>query len=264
MSIFSKFKRQSAPPPSGPIGERAYVIGDVHGCMDALQQLLEKIQNHNHAQKHAKTTIIFLGDLIDRGPDSRAVVEFLSTFAPNFAKVEFLMGNHEEVFLSILSGDSDSISSWFGFGGRACARSYGVENLGQVNIDPTPLFYQLKRKVPKAHVHFISSFKDYHVFGNFLCVHAGIRPKVKLENQKASDFRWIRSGFLKYEKPHSHIVVHGHTIVDLPTHYGNRIAIDTGAYKTSGEGGLLTALCIDENSTEFLSVKANITTDRKI
>lgn len=256
MSIFSKFKRQEKVPPSGPFGQRAYVIGDIHGCLDALHRLLHKVEEHDKQQKQATTTLIFLGDLIDRGPHSCEVVEFLLHYAPSFAETVFIMGNHEEVFLSILSGEANSIHSWFGFGGRSCARSYGVDNLGQVNIDPTPLLHQLKRKVPKQHINFISSFKDHYVFGHYLCVHAGIQPKVKLENQKSSDLRWIRSRFLKYKKPHEHIVVHGHTIVDSPTDYGNRIAIDTGAYKGPEEAGLLTALCIDETSKHFLSVRS--------
>lgn len=250
MSFFSKFKRKPDVIPSGPDGQRAYIIGDIHGCMDALKKLLADIEKHNQVRDKTKTTLIFLGDLIDRGPQSREVVEFLSQYAPDFAEVIFLSGNHEEVFLAILAGDSDSIRAWFGFGGRACARSYGVKDLGQINIDPTPVLHDLIRKVPKHHIEFLSRFKDYHVFGDYVCVHAGIKPKIKLEEQSSHDLRWIRTAFLNYTKKHSHIVVHGHTIIEAPTHYGNRIAIDTGAYK---EDGSLTALCIDGTEIRFLT-----------
>ena len=251
MSFFSKFKKEEKMVFSGPVGQRAYVIGDIHGCFDVLRKLLDKIEEHNNLQKKADVKIIYLGDLIDRGPQSREVVDYLSSNTPIFAESIFLMGNHEEVFLQILNGDADAMQSWFSFGGRACARSYGLENLGQVNIDPVPLLFQLQGKVPKSHIDFITKFEKYYLFGDFLCVHAGIKPKIRLEEQRSQDLRWIRSSFLNYTKLHANMVVHGHTIIDEPTKYNNRIAIDTGAYN----GGLLSALCIDGVSTSFLSVK---------
>ena len=200
--MFNFFKTRQTPNaiPTGPDGERAYIIGDIHGCMDALEQLLHKIETYENTQAEAKTSLIFLGDLIDRGPNSFEVVDFLQSYTPDFASLTFLMGNHEEIFLSILGGNSDLIASWFEFGGRDCARSYKINDLGQVNIDPTPLLHQLQANVPKHHRDFISSFKNYHIFGDFMCVHAGIRPKTKLANQKSRDFRWIREPFLSYTK----------------------------------------------------------------
>jgi len=252
MFNFFKQKQRQEPAPSGPAGHRAYIIGDVHGCLHPLQHLLRTIETHDAAQKPAKTRIVFLGDLIDRGAHSREVIDFIASYTTGFADLVFLMGNHAEIFLKILDGNSALIDAWFGFGGRDCARSYGVDNLGQVNIDPAPLLHRLQRNVPQNHLDFIASFKDYHVFGDFLCVHAGIRPKTKLENQKPEDLRWIRSSFLNYMKKHPYIVVHGHTIVEDPTHFGNRIAIDTGVAK----GGKLTAVCIDMDTTHFISVEA--------
>ncbi len=249
MPIFFKSKQAKNTIASGPLGERAYIIGDVHGCLDALHNLLHKIEQHNAEQKQAKTCIVFLGDLIDRGPHSKGVIDFLSTYSPDFAELVFLMGNHEEVFLDILSGSSDALTSWFGFGGKPCARSYEVENLGQIHIDPTPLVHQLIQNVPQHHKDFISGFKDYFIFGDYLCVHAGISPRVKLENQKPHHLRWIRKPFINYKKKHPYIIVHGHTVVEQATNYGNRIALDTGA----GKGGNLTALCIEGSSTHFLT-----------
>ncbi len=237
--------------PSGPAGQRAYIIGDIHGCMEELETLLTTIEEHNRGMPGAKTSIIFLGDLIDRGPASQEVVQFLSGYHCDFARLIYLKGNHEEVFLKILGGDADMIAPWFGFGGKKCARSYGVEDLGQVHIDPYPLLLQLQDNVPQHHIDFLSSFIDHFVFGDFLCVHAGIRPKVKFEQQKAKDFRWIREPFLSYKKDHSHTVVHGHTIVKEAVNHGNRIALDTGAY----ESGVLSALCIDGDSQSFLTNK---------
>lgn len=249
--MFKLFKKKNAQPPaSGPEGERAYVIGDIHGCYDAMIELLKKIDAVDADKPKAQTSLIFLGDLIDRGPASKEVVEFLSKLSDASGSSVFLMGNHEEVLLDIVNGNADMVGPWFEFGGRSCARSYGVTDLGQVNIDPYPLAQQISQKVPQHHVDFIASFKDYHLFGDFLCVHAGIRPKQALDKQSSKDMRWIREPFLSYTKDHPYVVVHGHTVIETATDHGNRIAIDTGA----GKDGTLTALCIDGTDRSFISV----------
>ena len=231
-----------------PIEGQAYIIGDIHGCFDEMEALLGYIKADVIARPQQRTQLIFLGDLIDRGPKSCQVVDFLRNFNPDWAEVHFLMGNHEEVYLSVMGGSLSSLASWFQFGGRECARSYSVENLGRIYADPEGLLREIRRKVPQSHIDFVSSFRDYLVVGPYLCVHAGIRPRIKLENQKPKDFRWIREGFVNYTKPHDYIVVHGHTIVPEPVIHSNRIAIDTGAYT----GGPLTALRIDKVGQAFL------------
>jgi len=136
------------------------------------------------------------------------------------------MGNHEEVYLRVVEGQVEALKSWFGFGGRSCLRSYGVDNLGEINLDIENLLYRAQSKIPKSHVEFIRGFQDYFVFGDYLCVHAGIRPKKKLEDQKSQDMRWIRGDFLKYSKPHPYKVVHGHTIVEQAQDFGNHQGVD--------------------------------------
>ena len=249
--LFRKKQIRSQSSPSGPKGQRAYVIGDIHGCFAAMKDLLIQIEADNHKLEASKTSLIFLGDLIDRGPESKNVLEFLCHYRPNFADVVYITGNHEECFSRILSGHPQLIYSWFESGGRGTARSYGVENLGHIHIDVKPVYSQLRNKVPRSHIDFLSTFKDYHVFGDYLCVHAGIKPKISLDKQKQKDMHWIRSSFINYKKRHSHVVVHGHTVVEMAVHMGNRIAIDTGA----GKGGYLSCVCLEDDMVRFMRVK---------
>ncbi len=236
-----------------PDDEIAYAIGDVHGCLASLKNLLERIELDRAARPEKKSTIVFLGDLIDRGPSSREVLEFLMSYKPDWTNIIFLMGNHEEVMIEVLDGDISAMRSWFEFGGKACARSYGVDNFGQLHINPDHIMMALQRSVPKEHIRFISGFRDAFSFGDYLFVHAGIRPKIPIKDQSPHDMRWIRSRFLEYKKPHPVMVVHGHTVVDDgPELHSNRIAIDTGAHK----GQPLTAVALASGKTRFIQSEA--------
>lgn len=232
----------------GPKAHRAYAIGDVHGRLDLLDEMLATIAADNKARKPARTTIIFLGDLIDRGPQSFEVVERLRTYHPGFANLVFLMGNHEEVLLRILSGETDILPDWLRFGGAECARSYGLDPVDLETREPAAALRLLRRAVPKEHLKFLSSFADTASFGKYLFVHAGIRPGVPLSKQSAPDLRWIREPFLDDRSDHGRIVVHGHTISDGVDERSNRIGLDTGAYYT----GVLTALGLEEDERWFL------------
>ncbi|WP_306253751.1 metallophosphoesterase family protein [Parvularcula sp. IMCC14364] len=233
---------------SGPKSETAYIIGDVHGCLKELTQLLGVIEKDFAGDPSHPAKLVFLGDLIDRGPQSREVVEFLRTYSQALFQPVFLMGNHEEVFLKILGGRTDLLEPWFSFGGDACARSYGVTNLGAVYAEPQTIFDQLRAKVDPAHIDFLKSFRDIWAFGDFVCVHAGIRPLTALQAQKTHDLRWIRSEFLDFKGDHGAVIVHGHTVVEEAKHYGNRIALDTGVYQS----GKLSALKIFERSLSIV------------
>lgn len=232
-----------------PEGEIVYAIGDVHGCFNAMIDLLKKIQEDRKQRPEEKSTIVFLGDLIDRGPASRQIIEFLIRFNPNWTNVVYLRGNHEEVMLDVLSGNVSAMRSWFEFGGKDCARSYGVDNFGQLHINPDHIMMALQRNVPKEHLTFLDSFSDAFQFGGYLLVHAGIKPKVAIEDQSSYDMRWIRSSFLEYKKPHPMKIVHGHSVVDEgPENHSNRIAVDTGAHK----GRPLTAVCLCAGTETFI------------
>lgn len=252
--FYKKFFSKSKPArlSTGAEGKCAYVVGDIHGSFEALTLLLQKIESHHqnrgHVNQHRSVEIVFLGDLIDRGVKSKEVIQFLMTYNPNFATLVFLLGNHEDVFLSILNGKFGLLDLWFKHGGKACARSYGVENLGRVYSAPDQLCTSIQESVPRSHVDFISRFKKYHVFGDYLCVHAGIKPGVPLCDQSPRDLLWIRDPFLNFQKPHPYKVIHGHTVVNKPEIHSNRIAIDTGAFS----GGRLTAAYICDEILEFL------------
>ncbi len=251
--LFSKRAREKreTPPdslPSGPAGQRGYIIGDVHGCLNELVALLRLIKEDVANSPAADNYIVFLGDLIDRGPSSAHVLELLRQYKPDFATPVFLKGNHEELFLKILEGRMDLLESWFRFGGRDCARSYGVDNLGSVFLNPEQVIDNLIDRVPQSHIDFQETFATMYEFGDFVCVHAGILPKTKLADQKDKDLMWIREPFLSYKKPHEKVVIHGHTIVEEPEFFPNRIAIDTGAYKS----GVLACLRIDGEKTSLI------------
>ena len=226
----------------------AYVIGDIHGCFDELVELLKLIEQDAALQSSGPKYVVFLGDLMDRGPKSKEVIDYLLNYKPDFAKPVYLMGNHEEVFLKVLSGSLGALESWFEFGGRACVRSYGVKNLGEILTSPESLLFRIQEKVPQSHIDFIESFQETFQFGPYLCVHAGIKPRVPIEKQTAKDLRWIRKEFIKYTKPHPFIIVHGHTIVETAQVLPNRIPIDTGTY----EGGPLTAVRLGGDGAHFI------------
>jgi len=226
----------------------AYVVGDIHGCYSELCELLSMIEADARTLGPEAKKIVFLGDLMDRGPQSMEVIEHLANFNPDYADPIFLMGNHEEVFLNVLSGSEGALRAWFEFGGRECVRSYGVQNLGEIHMNPDKLLFRIQEKIPQKHIDFIQSFQDMYQFGGYLCVHAGIKPRVEINKQTSKDLRWIRGEFMKYTKPHPLIIVHGHTIVESVELLPNRIAVDTGAY----EGGPLTAVRLGQDGVHFL------------
>src|SRR5688500_16013976 len=235
--------------PSGKAGARAYAIGDIHGRLDLLDILLARIEADIAARPPKRTLLIFLGDLIDRGPESAGVVERLRNYRPSRAKPIFLAGNHEEVLLRMLAGEKNILPSWMKYGGVQCAHGYGLDSEALKRLDEEASSRLLKAKVPRAHREFLESFADTSRFGDYLFVHAGIRPGFALEEQDRFDLRWIREPFLTDAKDHGFIVVHGHTIVGRVEERPNRIAIDTGAYHS----GVLTALVVEDDTRRYLS-----------
>jgi serine/threonine protein phosphatase 1 len=227
--------------PAGARGYRAYVVGDIHGRLDLLDQLLARIDEDLHRRPARKTLLVFVGDLIDRGPASAQVVERLRTFRRRGVRPVFLLGNHEEVLLRILGGDSSLIEKWRSFGGAECLASYGVESRQFARLEEAEALAIVQGAIPAGHAEFIKSFVDTCRFGDYLFVHAGIRPGVELDQQRQTDLRWIREPFLFDETDHGFVVVHGHTINPEVDERPNRIGIDTGAYRT----GVLTALAIE-------------------
>jgi serine/threonine protein phosphatase 1 len=227
--------------PVGATNLRAYVVGDIHGRLDLLEALLGKIHGDIEQRAPLKNLLVFVGDLIDRGPQSAEVVERLRTYSHPGVEPVFLLGNHEEVLLRILDGDTSLIASWLNFGGVQCMKSYGVAPGQLAAAKESEAVAIIRAAVPQEHVEFISSFIDSCRFGDYLFVHAGIRPGVDLQEQRQTDLRWIREAFLLDDTDHGFVVVHGHTISPEVEERANRIGIDTGAFAT----GVLTALGIE-------------------
>jgi serine/threonine protein phosphatase 1 len=235
----------------GARGWRAYVVGDIHGRLDLLDALLGKIHNDLERRPAHKTLLVFVGDLIDRGPQSAQVVERLRTYARRGVRPIFLLGNHEEVLLRILAGDTSLIDSWLSFGGLQCLESYGVDTKRLRSRPPEENLETIQDAVPKQHAAFLEQFVDSCRFGDYLFVHAGIRPGVEIDQQRQSDLRWIREPFLFDETDHGFVVVHGHTIRPEVEVRPNRVGIDTGAYRT----GVLTAMAIEGPRTWYLDTR---------
>jgi serine/threonine protein phosphatase 1 len=240
-------------PPRGKAGARAYAVGDIHGRLDLLDPLLARIEADIAARPPKRSFIVFLGDLIDRGAESAGVVERLRVYRPRHARPVFLAGNHEEVLLQILAGGAEIIADWLKFGGAECAASYGVDVDRLRRMEEAQALEVLRDAVPRAHVEFIESFGDTFSFGDYVFVHAGIRPGIPLEAQDRKDLRWIREPFLSDAKEHGFMVVHGHTIVPQAEERPNRIGIDTGAYRSN----VLTALAVEDDRRWYLSTAAD-------
>jgi len=237
---------------SVPRGQRAYVVGDVHGMDALLEELLASIERDLAEKPIGKAVLIFVGDLIDRGPGSAAVLERLRTYRHPSLRTVFLLGNHEEVLLRILAGDATLLDNWRWFGGTQCMESYGADPKQFAALDDDEAIAMVRALVPQEHADFLASFADTCRFGDYLIVHAGIRPGVELERQSQADLRWIRGPFLDDDTDHGVVVVHGHTIVREVETRDNRIAIDTGAYRH----GVLTALVLEGSSRRFITAGA--------
>jgi len=249
LKLLRRAVQPSPPPARVPDGLRVYAIGDVHGRLDLLDQLLFRIEADERRRGPAKTQLIFLGDLVDRGPDSAGVVQRALELKESGHNVRFLMGNHEEVFLKALNGSLEALRFFVKIGGRSTILSYGFSEAEYDSLDYEELLPRLVERVPSTHIALMNSFENQIAFGDYLFVHAGIRPRVPLEEQTGGDLRWIRSEFLDYRGSHGQIVVHGHTISDEVEERTNRIGIDTGAFAS----GRLTALALERGERWYLS-----------
>lgn len=234
---------------SVPAGRRVYAVGDIHGRLDLLERLLGAIETDSAARGAAEVLVVFLGDLVDRGPDSRGVVERLMAYRDGPVNTRFLMGNHEEVFLRALDGDTKALKFLVRIGGRATILSYGIAEEEYQRLDFDQLSEALRACVPAEHIAFLSGFEEWVEVGDYLFVHAGVRPGIDLERQRVSDLRWIRDDFLLHRDDFGKMVVHGHSITEDADIRGNRIGIDTGAFQS----GRLTAIGLEGTERWFLS-----------
>lgn len=250
MLISTLVRRLSrAPVPQVPEEQRVYAIGDIHGRRDLLDELLARIDEDDASREAAETILVFLGDLVNRGPESRGVIERLLHLSRERAGVHFLKGNHEQVFLRAAKGDPKAARFLVRIGGRATLLSYGIPEAEYDQSDYPALTERFAALVPQEHVDFLAGFEDWLVIGDYLFVHAGLRPGVALEDQSPDDLRWIRDEFLDHRSSFGKVVVHGHSISEEVEVRSNRIGIDTGAYAS----GRLSAVGLQGGERWFLS-----------
>lgn len=230
-------------------GLRVYAIGDVHGRLDLLDDLLCHIEADAQQQPAAHTRIILLGDYIDRGPQSAQVLDRVIAGGPGWIT---LRGNHEQAMLDALDGGGDSsrtLRLWLENGGRETLRSYGMSPSLAYSDDLAAILDAAAALVPEHHLVALRTMPLFHRDGDYLFVHAGIRPGLSLDEQQESDLLWIREAFLDCRSDHGFVVVHGHSISRTVDERPNRIGIDTGAYAT----GRLTALVLEGADRRYLS-----------
>lgn len=236
-----------------PPGRRLYVIGDIHGRLDLLDLLLSTIDNDDSVRGGADTQLIFLGDLIDRGPDSAGVINRAIELEKRRA-ARFILGNHEEVFLRVIEGDIDALRMFVRIGGRETLLSYGIKAADISGAAYPDLLERVQAAIPAEHFSFLSGFEDRIEIGDYAFVHAGMRPGVPLIGQRGSDMRWIRGSFLDRDWEFGKMVVHGHSVSDEPVVRPSRIGIDTGAYMS----GRLTALGLENEQQWFLDTSEQL------
>ncbi len=213
-----------------------YAIGDIHGRADLLEELLRRIEAHAAAYPGFRKVLITLGDYVDRGADSKGVIDRLLSLPSGFRPV-FLKGNHEDLMLRFLAQPADG-GVWFMNGGLSTMHSYGVPVADGWDVDRAKeLRDALANAMPRAHVDFLRGLELHHAEGDFLFVHAGVRPGVPIDRQDPDDLMWIREEFLRSDRDHGKVVVHGHSVAFRPEVFPSaerpsRIGIDTGAYAT--------------------------------
>ncbi len=236
---------------SVPAGTRVYAIGDSHGCIGQLKDLQDIILSDSNAgaANVDRRVVVYLGDYIDRGPDSRGLIDrLIGAPLPGFESVH-LKGNHDEMLLRLID-EGVAGPSWALHGLFETLESYGIDP-SVWNRGAAALRAAVVEGLPADHLTFLRSLHLSHIEGDYFFAHAGVRPGVALEAQSPRDLMWIRDEFLDSDADHGKIVVHGHTPVEVPDLCPNRIGIDTGAVY----GGALTALVLEGTERRFLQVR---------
>lgn len=239
-----------AEPPAIPPGERVYAVGDIHGRDDLFAALVTAIEQDDDAGQTASTTVILLGDLVDRGADSAGVVRRARAWQQRDRgrrAVRILLGNHEEMFLDSFTS-TETLRHFLRHGGKQTLASYGLNQDVLTTADVAELQPLMTRYVPQTDRDYIAAFEDMIRIGDYVFVHAGIDPLAPLGEQRASDLRWIREPFLSHGGAYEAVVVHGHTISEAPEDRGNRIGVDTGAYAS----GRLTAVVLESSRRRYI------------
>lgn len=238
-------------PGQGPVGtdRLIYAIGDIHGRADLLVRLLPALRDDLGRRGKAgrePPLLVFLGDYVDKGPQSRLVIDLLLEFAQDSTfETRFLLGNHEETLLDFLAGRIRG-RTWIEHGGDATLRSYGVPLAGEADLPAAR--ERLRAEIPASHVRFLESLELTIEAGPLLFVHAGLRPGVPLDQQSTRDLLWIRSEFLRAPVTGPHLIVHGHTPQDSVYAAPGRLCLDSAAYMS----GRLSAAVFEGHTVEII------------
>ena len=243
-----------------PDGLRVYAIGDVHGHLDLLKALQDKIVEDLLRDAPGEAHIVYLGDYVDRGPDSAGVIEFLMARRDRGDGIDktFIRGNHEDGMFQFMTEPLNA--AWLKWGGVETLASYGidVEDADALSAgEKEELSQELRRVIPAAHVDFMRACVSSVVIGDYVFAHAGVDPLKPLAEQTHGDFSRTRQPFLGWDKEPNYVplekrVVHGHTICAEPTLRPHRVGVDTGAYKH----GVLTAAVLERGEVRFLQVSS--------
>jgi len=225
--------------PAVPPGERVYAVGDIHGRVDLFGAMIAAIEADDAARRPARTTVILLGDLVDRGPDSAGVIAAARDWQVR-RTVRIIAGNHEEMFLQAFRKE-EVLRTFLRHGGRETLLSYPMDPRAYAEADFSGVQELMRAAVPAEDIAFLEGFEQMIAIGDYLFVHAGIMPGTPPDQQRTTDLRWIREPFLSHAGNHGCVVVHGHTIAEEPQVLPNRIGIDTGAFFS----GRLTALALE-------------------
>lgn len=227
---------------SVPSGKRIYAIGDIHGCAEQFERLIDMIASDARGLSYRESAIVLLGDFIDRGPDSARVLDFVKLMQDSELEVHAIMGNHEEVLLALLDRPTEEIAHFFArIGGRETLASYGII-LAPTKPDARAII-EGAMAIPEGHRELLRGLRDSVEIGDMFFTHAGIDPELPLGEQDPATLRWIREPFIGSQERFEKLVVHGHTITPAIDLAPGRVGIDTGAFRT----GVLTALVFEEN-----------------
>ena len=252
-AVWSKFKARRAEETTSAKtslseGLRIYAVGDIHGCASLLDRVADAIAADVEAHAPEEALAVFIGDYVDRGPDSAGVLNRLTSGRIPVPLVP-LRGNHEQMLLNFLD-DATVLDAWRRFGGLETLHSFGIDVSGLLDEAAFERARtQLSAVLPSAIRNFLSDLPSSYSEGSYYFCHAGVRPGVPLDAQRDQDLLWIRDEFLSSTADHGKIIVHGHTPVEAPEFHPNRINIDTGAYLT----GVLTCLVLEGTTRRLLT-----------
>ncbi|MBS0386645.1 MAG: serine/threonine protein phosphatase [Proteobacteria bacterium] len=250
------FSRPSLPPAKFLEGRVGYAVGDVHGCSDLLAVMLDTIEERaaGEQRESGPPIVVFLGDYVDRGPNSAGVLDLLLSERPSNCERRYLRGNHEQAMVAFMEAPLPN-RRWVLHGGAETMMSYGVAPpslAGASDEDWGAAAAALREKVPAAHLEFLGGLERYVELGGYAFVHAGVDAGMALTDQPDEVLYWTRAPFIADRRPFSHVVVHGHTPAERPYKDKRRVGVDTGAYAS----GALTAARFEGDEVTFFSVKA--------